>query len=178
MAMHTPHGRPLSPPRNLQGNCISSSKKSTSGQEIRTGSARKRPKGRGKLILLPGQARIVEYFGKKDRQEVRKSLSPTQGASNGPLLGVLGLCSLRKPSAGGASPFPEERGGVRDIKRLQKRTRMVLDRWPHSQESRQESSGGSDVTTAGIQGGSQERKQRKAKIGELLHPQQGKEEDK
>ena len=160
-----------------KGNC-SSSKKTTSGQETGTGSARKRQKGRGKLLLLPGQARIVEYFGKKDKMEVRKSLSPTQGASNGPLLGVLGLCSLRKPSTGVANPLPEERGGGRDLKRLQKRTRLVLERWPHSQESRQESSGGLDVTRAGSQGGSQERKQRKAKTGELLHPQPGKEEDK
>ena len=95
-----------------KGNCNSSRKKSTSGQEKKTGSARKSPKRRGsKLKLLPGQARIVEYFGRKDKQEVRKSLSPTQGTSNGSLEGVLDLCTPRKTSTGVANPLPEERGG-------------------------------------------------------------------
>ena len=53
----------------------------------------------------------MEYFGRKDKQEVRKSLSPTQGTSNGSLEGVLDLCTPRKTSTGVANPLPEERGG-------------------------------------------------------------------
>ena len=42
---------------------------------------------------------------------------------------------------GVAHPFPEERGGVGDTRRLQKRTKMVLGRWPHSSEARQDAPG-------------------------------------
>ena len=41
----------------------------------------------------------------------------------------------------GASPFPEEIGGVGARKRIQKRTKLVLGRWPHSTDPRMDPTG-------------------------------------
>ena len=82
------------------------------------------------------------------KKEVINKLSPKQGARNGPLLGVLDLCTPSKPSMGGASPFPEERGGVGAVKRLQKRTKLVLERWPHSKDLKMDSTGGLGPATS------------------------------
>ena len=74
-------------------------------------------------------------------KEVTIKLSPKQGARNGPLLGVLDQCTPRKPSMGGASPFPEERGGVGARGRSKKRTKLVLGRWPHSADPKMDPTG-------------------------------------
>ena len=47
---------------------------------------------------------------------------------------------------------------------------MVLDRWPHSQETRKENSGGLDVTEAASQGGSQERGKNEGKSRKIVTP--------
>ena len=86
---------------------------------------------------IPGQKKILEFYRKLDgSKEVKVKLSPKQGARNGPLLGVLDQCTPRKPSMGGASPFPEERGGVGARERNKKRTKLVLGRWPHSADTK------------------------------------------
>ena len=91
---------------------------------------------------IPGQKKILEFYRKLDgNKEVKIKLSPKQGARNGPLLGVLDHCTPRKPSMGGASPFPEERGGVGAKGRSKKRTKLVLGRWPHSADPKMDPTG-------------------------------------
>ena len=85
----------------------------------------------------PGQKKILELYSRlANKEEVINKLSPKQGTRNGPLLGVLDQCTPRKPSMGGVSPFPEERGGVGARERNKKRTKLVLGRWPHSADTK------------------------------------------
>ena len=92
--------------RRIEANSRASSRKPNKNQG--PGLSRKLQKN---IKLVPGQKRILEYYSKVAKKEVTASISPKQGTSNGPLLGVLDLCTPRKPSMGVAGPFHEERGG-------------------------------------------------------------------
>ena len=66
----------------------------------------------------------------------------TQRASNGRLSGVLDLCASKRASKEDTHPFPEEYGGVGDSRKLQKGTKLVLERWPYPAVTRQDPSVG------------------------------------
>ena len=56
-------------------------------------------------------------------------------------MGVPDLCTPSKASMGLHTLFLKKEGGVREPNRLQKRTKLVLGRWPHSAEARQDATG-------------------------------------